>query len=185
MSVLLLPMHTLFQSNDFGGFAQVLNFMLAVCRGTCLHRLACSGQGLCQTFNLGWAREVHLLIFVLFFYHFLPVFLNFFSFSSSIWSSRWVACSPGKVWPHPLVLAVLTVLKLRATKFTQKLSRCQANRPNSVWSHVGSNINASFTTYWMLCEYLGVNHKSVHTCRQKRCFLDACITQGWYRGILK
>ena len=40
-----------------------------------------------------------------FFYYFLPFFLIFSSFSSSIWCTGWAARPPGKVLATPLILA--------------------------------------------------------------------------------
>ena len=52
-------------------------------------------------------------------YYFLPFFLNFSSFSSSIWCSGWTARPPGKALATPLILKILAlvILKQNVIKF--------------------------------------------------------------------
>ena len=66
--------------------------------------------GLSQTLNLWWARR-NMVSFPLM--SFSPIFLNFSSFSFSIWSTGWAACPPGKV---------LSMLLWRQVKHGQECS---------------------------------------------------------------
>ena len=63
-------------------------------------------QGRSQTLNLEWTRKEKIIIFFLILLHFKSFFLNFSPFSSSIWSSWWVA--PGKALATPLGNTLLT-----------------------------------------------------------------------------
>ena len=66
------------------------------------------------TLNSG-GQEEHFLSFSLILLLFMPIFLNFSSVSSSIWSCRWANFPPGKALATPLVIEVNILSSTRKT----------------------------------------------------------------------